>query len=185
MTTIYLVRHAESAYTPDEYGRGLTEKGEQDAERVTQALRSKKIDIVISSPYRRAINTVQGIADTHHLKIELDGRFRERQLAEGPVENFAAAVKALWDDPTLFYPGGESNRQAVKRGIEAMQDILDRYRDQKEIVIGTHGNLMALIMQYYEPRYDYQFWKNELKMPDIYGLSFDSLQCTDIFHVSI
>ena len=42
---------------------------------------------------------------------------------------------------------------------------------------------MALIMNYYDPRYHFQFWRHELKMPDIYGLIFEGEKCLEIFHV--
>jgi 2,3-bisphosphoglycerate-dependent phosphoglycerate mutase len=183
MTTIYLVRHAHSTYTPDELGRGLTEKGIQDAERMTAVLAKEDIDLVLSSPYQRAIDTVRGVALKKSLNIELDERFRERHLAGSPVTDFEAAVKAVWDDPDFSHPGGESNNLAKQRGIEGITEVLKKHHDKEAIVIGTHGNLMALIMQFYDPRYNYYFWKSELKMPDIYGLKFKNGQCVSIFHV--
>ncbi len=64
ITSIYFVRHAHSTYTPDELGRPLSKKGFEDAKRVTESLLSENINVVLSSPYKRAIQTVQGIADT-------------------------------------------------------------------------------------------------------------------------
>lgn len=48
--------------------------------------------------------------------------------------------------------------------------MLDKYNG-KNIVIGTHGNIMVLIMNYFDSKYDFSFWKN-LEMPDIYKLTF-------------
>lgn len=185
MVTIYLVRHAESAYNPDEYGRGLTEKGMRDAEKVVDELSARNIDFVLSSPYRRAINTVEGIAKNKDLEIVLDERFRERCLSSAPVDDFYSAVQSVWDDPSFAHLGGESNNEATARGITGLNSVLEKYNKKKEIVIGTHGNLMAMIMSYYHPRYHFQFWRHELKMPDIYGLSFEGKKCVEIFHVPI
>jgi len=41
----------------------------------------------------------------------------------------------------------------------------------KNIVVGTHGNIMVLMMNYFDPNYDFHFWRN-LDMPDIYKLTF-------------
>ncbi|WP_353958403.1 hypothetical protein [Bacillus sp. DX4.1] len=41
----------------------------------------------------------------------------------------------------------------------------------KNIVIGTHGNIMTIIMNYFDDRYGYDFWKSTSK-PDIYRLEF-------------
>lgn len=49
----------------------------------------------------------------------------------------------------------------------------------KNIVIGTHGNIMVLIMNYFDQRYDFNFWK-ELEMPDIYKLSFNNKELIGI-----
>ena len=72
MTTIYFVRHAHSTYTKEERERPLSEKGQLDAENVTHLLKDRHIDVVISSPYKRAIQTVQGIANTYHVSIEIE-----------------------------------------------------------------------------------------------------------------
>ena len=42
----------------------------------------------------------------------------------------------------------------------------------KNIVIGTHGNIMVLLMNYFNWKYDLEFWKT-LHMPDVYKLNFD------------
>ena len=83
LTNLYFVRHAHSTYTPDELGRPLSDKGQVDAEEVTQFLKKENIDIVISSPYKRAIQTVEGIAEFSDKEIIIDHGFRERILSKG------------------------------------------------------------------------------------------------------
>lgn len=75
ITNIYFVRHAHSIHTPEEMSRPLSEIGFKDAERVTEVLSQKGITHVISSPYRRAIQTVQGIANLSGFNILLDDEF--------------------------------------------------------------------------------------------------------------
>jgi len=62
VTMIYLVRHAHPVYSSDEVTRPLSEQGEKDARQVSDALKKEKIDIVVSSPYQRAIQTIEGVA---------------------------------------------------------------------------------------------------------------------------
>ncbi len=62
-TYIYLVRHGDSPKYGDERTRDLTEKGRLDAQRITDILKKEGIDVVISSPYRRSILTVQKVAE--------------------------------------------------------------------------------------------------------------------------
>lgn len=170
ITNIYFVRHAHSVYTPEELKRPLSERGVKDAERVTEILSKEKINRVISSPYKRAIETVEGVASLLNQVVELEDGFKERKLAEISVDNFEESVLKMWNDFNFSFVGGESGYMAQQRGVLALEKILDRYNGEN-IVIGTHGNIMVLIMNYYNKNYNFDFWK-ELKMPDIYKLAF-------------
>ena len=48
---------------------------------------------MISSPYKRAIQTVQGIANTYHVSIEIEEDLRERLLSSEPVADFNDAIE--------------------------------------------------------------------------------------------
>ncbi|ADC51290.1 Phosphoglycerate mutase [Alkalihalophilus pseudofirmus OF4] len=170
MTTIYFVRHAHSTYSTDELGRPLSKQGMEDAKKVTNVLKGEKIDIVLSSPYKRAIQTINGIAEFTGQSIGMVDNFRERVLTTTPAEDFSHAIQRVWGDEAFSWPGGESNLDAQKRGISSLNEILDTY-EGKHIVIGTHGNIMVLMMNYFDTSYDFSFWKT-LDMPDIFKLTF-------------
>jgi 2,3-bisphosphoglycerate-dependent phosphoglycerate mutase len=56
MTTVYFVRHAEADNSVrDGRTRPLTDKGMNDCALVTAFLKDKKIDVVLSSPFKRSI----------------------------------------------------------------------------------------------------------------------------------
>lgn len=171
MTTIYLVRHAHSHYTPDEINRPLSEKGLMDAEAVTECLKTKGITAVLSSPYKRAVQTVEGTAAYIEKEIKIVEDFKERILTAELAEDFNKAIKKVWEDPSFSWWGGESNIVAQERGVKAIKEVLKKYRGQN-IVIGTHGNIMVLILNVFDQQYDFAFW-NQLAMPDIYQLSFE------------
>jgi 2,3-bisphosphoglycerate-dependent phosphoglycerate mutase len=171
VTNIYLVRHAHSTYTPDEVGRPLSDKGYTDAEKIKEILAEEKIDIFISSPYMRAIQTIQGAADVYGQEITLEEAFKERTLTEEPAENFDLAISKVWEDWRFAWEGGESNIAAQERGVAALRKVLDN-NEGKNVVIGTHGNIMVLIMNYFDNTFDFSFWK-QLEMPDIYRMTFD------------
>ncbi|WP_058309249.1 histidine phosphatase family protein [Gracilibacillus massiliensis] len=171
MTKLYFVRHAHSFYTPDELGRPLSDRGFADVAIVNELLKTEKIDIVLSSPYMRAVQTVEGVASQLGKEVVIIEEFKERLLTANPVKDFNQEVVKVWEDFNFFLDGGESNRVAQKRGVEATYNVLNKYTD-KNIVIGTHGNIMALIMNHFDSQYDFSFWKN-LDMPDVYKLTFD------------
>lgn len=171
-TNVYLVRHAHSTYTADELGRPLSEKGIVASENVRRLFANKKIDAVLSSPYKRAIQTVECVAAGIGKEVIIKEGFKERRLSEKPMEDFQAAIAKVWEDPTFFWEGGESNVAAQKRGVQALLNVLEEY-EGKNIVIGTHGNIMVLLMNFFDRNYDFLFWKS-LEMPDIYKLMFQS-----------
>jgi 2,3-bisphosphoglycerate-dependent phosphoglycerate mutase len=42
-------------------------------------------------------------------------------------------------------------------------------------VLGTHGNLLALVLNALDPAFGYEFWCG-LSFPDIYQMSFDGTE---------
>lgn len=170
LTNIYLVRHAHSIYTPDELGRPLSAEGFTDAENICKILAKENIDVIISSPYKRAIQTVEGLAKLKGKEIIIEDGFKERMLSAYPAPDFLQAIAKVWEDPAFSWEGGESNLTAQKRGIIALSKVLETY-EGKNIAIGTHGNIMVLIMSFFDKKYGFNFWKS-LDMPDIYKCAF-------------
>ncbi|MEO2203833.1 histidine phosphatase family protein [Paenibacillus pabuli] len=173
-TTLYFVRHAESAYVEgQERERGLTDQGRLDAAAVAELLSQEKIQWYYSSPYRRAVDTIQELADQSRAAIVTEEDLRERQLSDERVKHadFLEAKRLLYLEPSYAYPGGESGEQAGSRAAAVIERILDTHAGQK-VAIGTHGDVMTLIFQHYDTSYGYEFWKCTT-MPDIYKLEFN------------
>ncbi|MFS0782781.1 histidine phosphatase family protein [Bacillus sp. 1P06AnD] len=178
LTHVYLIRHAHSAYTADDESRPLSEQGFKDAKHIAQLLKHEKIELVLSSPYKRAIQTVQGIAEDIGKEIITVDGFKERKLSASSVQDFPAAVKYVWKHHTVSLEGGESNVDAQKRGVSALLAAVETY-EGNHLAIGTHGNIMALMMNFFDEQYDYSFWK-KLDMPDIYKLSFEQKDLKEV-----
>lgn len=178
LTHLYFVRHAHSFYSPDERNRPLSERGFADAQKVAEALKEEKIERVLSSPYKRAIQTVEGVVEELGVEIEIYEDFKERLLSSEALEDFAGAIDQVWKDEQFAFPGGESNEDARRRGVAQTLGILKKY-EGKRLAIGMHGNLMVLIMNYFDAGYGVDFWR-ELGMPDIYRLSFEGDELVEI-----
>ncbi|MRH41798.1 histidine phosphatase family protein [Aquibacillus halophilus] len=177
-TFLYFVRHADSTYTPDEWNRPLSDQGINDASLVVERLKLENVDYIVSSPYKRAIQTVEGLAVLLDCEIQIINEFKERKIADKPVVDFNKTIKKLWSDQEYSIHGGESNQNAQERGVKATIKVLQQYKG-KNIVIATHGNLMVLIMNYFNKRYDYEFWQ-KLSMPDIYRLTFEGTELKEV-----
>ena len=78
--TYYFIRHAHSNYTPDEINRPLSDKGQESLAQL-DFLADKPITAIYSSPYRRATQTVEPLAQSLKLAIQTDKRLIERKQA--------------------------------------------------------------------------------------------------------
>ena len=170
MCTLYLVRHAHTEWTPDE-DRPLSLQGSEDAKRVADTLCEYPIRAIYSSPARRAYQTVASLAGRLRLSIHIEPDLQERKLGDGVFEDFFKAVEVTWQNLSFAHPGGESSFMAQKRGIAVVQRLLVKHPGQ-QIVLSTHGNLMALILQSFDLSVDFIFWKS-LTMPDVYKLTIN------------
>ena len=136
MTKIFFVRHAQPEYNhADDRTRPLTEEGLVDTKIVVETLKDKEIDAFYCSPYKRSIDTIQGVADYYGMNIKTDERFRERE--KGADGNNHGMFRKRWEDHDYHEYGGESIRMVQERNIEALNDIL-KNNIGKNIVIGTH-----------------------------------------------
>ncbi|MCI8372738.1 MAG: histidine phosphatase family protein [Lachnospiraceae bacterium] len=72
MTTIYFVRHAQSNYDNHvKQTRERSVKGLQNRTLVTEYLSTKEINVVLSSMYKRAVDTVMPFAERQQLPVEI------------------------------------------------------------------------------------------------------------------
>ncbi len=168
---IYLVRHAHAQWTPDE-NRPLSAQGSRDAQRVADLLQNYPIRAIYSSPERRAYQTISPLAERMGISIKIEADLGERKLGDAVFEDFFGAVQATWQNPSFAHPGGESSVEAQRRGLALVKRLQAESPDEA-FVLSTHGNLMALILQAFDPCIDFAFWKS-LTMPDVYNLTIHS-----------
>lgn len=169
MSTLYLVRHAHADWNPDE-NRSLSAQGFKASNGVAGILQPYPIRAIYSSPFQRARQTIAPLAARLGLSVRIEPDLQERELGKGPVKDFLKAVEATWRDPQFAHPGGESNFAAQHRGLAVVRRLQEQHPTE-QIVLSTHGNLLALILQHFDPSVDFAFWKS-LSMPDIFSLTW-------------
>ena len=181
-TVVYMVRHGEASKGGNERTRGLTEKGYLDAQLVSEILKNEKIDAVFSSPYIRSILTVEKIAQQIGQEVLVLEDLKERIFTS---ENKRLTDKELvqileksFIDSDFSLEGGESNADCQKRAIEVLKELLDTFRN-KNVVIGTHGAIMTLMMGYFDSTYDLNFLYSTSK-PDIYRMEFNEQELLNV-----
>jgi 2,3-bisphosphoglycerate-dependent phosphoglycerate mutase len=186
MTTIYFVRHAEPDYNNhDDLTRPLTEKGKRDVQLVNKFLEDKQVDLVLSSPFNRAIDTVKGFSDMINRKVIIVEDFRERKVDNCWIEDFNEFSMKQWDDFDYKLSDGECLREVQQRNITALKNILVSYKN-KNIVIGSHGTALSTIIKYYDKTYGYnEFNEIRMLMPWVVKFTFDSEQCLSIEKINV
>jgi 2,3-bisphosphoglycerate-dependent phosphoglycerate mutase len=164
---LYIVRHCKA--TGQEVTAPLTEEGERQAEELVDFFADKPVDRIISSPYVRAIKTIEPLAKKLNVPIEQDERFGERVLfGDGQfTEDWLEKFERTFEDFDLSYNGGESNRQAMERAKAAIDEILQA--DEKNVIIVSHGNLTVLMLKLFDERYGFAEWKS-LSNPDVFEI---------------
>lgn len=177
MTQIYFVRHAEPNYrNHDDVSRELTPRGMADRELVTAFLLDKSIDAVLSSPYRRAVDTVRHFADTVRLPVIHIPDFREREVADEWIDDFNSFSRRQWADFDYALPGGECLREVQARNIAALQQVLQEYEGLR-VVIGGHGTSISTVLNHFDPSFGNEgFERIRRLMPWIVRLDFEGLR---------
>ncbi|MBE5804103.1 MAG: histidine phosphatase family protein [Clostridiales bacterium] len=159
MTTVYFVRHAEPNYhNHDDLTRELSAKGMEDRHKVTRLLADLPVDAVLSSPFRRAVDTVKPLADSRGLPIRTVEAFRERRVDSCWIEDFNSFCQAQWADFDFRLTDGESLREVQARNVAALRAVLREYSGQT-VVIGSHGTALSTIINRYDPAFGYEAFR--------------------------
>ncbi len=178
-TTVYFVRHAQSDNThKEEMTRPLTAKGMEDRMLALAYLKDKKIDAIYSSPYQRAVTTVQPLADHLGLPVITEPAFRERETGDTTgIENFA---QRQWEDKSFAAPGGESFADVQGRVGMAFMALNAKHRGEN-YVVGCHGMMLGTVVQYFDKAFDFDaFSKVRNLMPWIVEITFENGRCVSM-----
>lgn len=186
MTTVYFVRHAEPDYkNHNDMERPLTLKGKEDSKLVTDYLKEKEIEIVLSSPYVRAVQTVKDYADSYGHTITTVSDFRERKIDSDWIEDFNRFAEQQWKDFDYKLSDGESLREVQIRNVDALRQVIKEYPD-KNIVIGSHGTALSTIINYFEPSFGFShFQKIRTIMPWIVKFTFQGDELVHIEEINV
>jgi 2,3-bisphosphoglycerate-dependent phosphoglycerate mutase len=137
---IYWVGHCSASGQEPE--APLTDEGHAQARGLIDVLASLGVSRIVSSPYLRAVQSVQPFAGRVGLAIETDSRLRERVLPTTTLVDWQAALRRTVEDEDFAAPGGENLRVAADCAVAAFEDIV---REERVTAIVSHGNLTALL----------------------------------------
>ena len=155
MKTIYLVRHGEAQDdVEDLYGGSAdhnpTGKGLLEAGEFAQTFKDKNIEVIISSPSKRAANPAQIIGKILDVLVEFEDGLREcdrygvltgMKKAEAR-EKYPEVVKALENDEPV--EGSEPLEDFKKRVFSTLERLWNR--QEQNILAVTHGGFIRFVL---------------------------------------
>jgi 2,3-bisphosphoglycerate-dependent phosphoglycerate mutase len=157
---VFLIRHGETDWNAElrwqgHIDLGLNAAGVRQAEELAENLAGERIEAFLSSDLKRASQTAEIAAAPHGAPVRTTDRIREVHVgvAEGMVrdqiiERFGEESLARWrnmDDHEFAFPGGESKRQALARGLPAIQEFLEE-DGNRTVAVVFHSLLMRLVL---------------------------------------
>jgi len=105
---IYVIRHCEAEGQPAE--SALTDNGIKQAIELAAFFKDIEINRIISSPYKRAIQSIQLLANQRNVEIELNQQLTERVLSTEHLTLWLEKLRMTFADFDIKFEGGESSQ---------------------------------------------------------------------------
>ena len=141
----------------------LTENGRMQAKALAEILKDKRIDIIVSSPMKRAVETSRIIAERCGADIVIDDRLIEQDY--GVYEGADRKDEGFLGNKRNFayrYPGGESMMQVAYRTYGLLDELRVRY-EGKNVLVVCHGGVCRVINTYFRDMTNDEFFQYSLE----------------------
>ncbi len=160
---VFLVRHAEDvASVADRFAdEGLSPTGREQARALGRALGKIDLGLCLSSPLRRAVETVELALEDRKLPVcaepalaegalgELEGLSRAEAVERYPGDlRLGPSVVALLAASGRTAPGGETREAFLARAARAARLVRDALEtSSSEVLVVSHGGLLNYLLQ--------------------------------------
>jgi ribonuclease H / adenosylcobalamin/alpha-ribazole phosphatase len=159
-TTFLLLRHGETALTPEKRFSGsggsdpeLSERGLGQADRAAAGLAARGgVQAVVSSPLLRCRQTAQAVADRLGLQVRIEEGLRETDFGAFEGLTFAEArqrhpaeLDAWLASARTAPPGGESFAAVARRVAVSRDKLLARYPGKTVLVVSHVTPVKTLV----------------------------------------
>lgn len=168
-TRVIILRHGQSSYNQQQRIQGrcndsiLTEKGQQDAQKVGAVLSALKFDMVFCSPLQRAKNTAQTVIScfenppqlqTHDKLMEIDLPLWEGVLKSEVKQQYPKEYESWQKTPDKLQMDKETSEgmktfypivSLYKQAQEFWQELLTNYQGKNILIVAHNGINRALI----------------------------------------
>lgn len=166
MKHLYIFRHGETDYNKfgslkDAFDIDLNENGILQAKQLGDLLKTKKLDVIFSSPFKRVINTAKIATQNMNIEILINDGLREisygdyaglsndelniiykDQYSEDFVKNVWKSLDSKYDN--FSFQNGETKLDARMRILKTVSDLIKT--DYDNICISSHGGILKYLL---------------------------------------
>ena len=150
---IYVVRHGETNENISKMMQGnmdteLNDAGRKQAYDLVKKVASCDVDLIFSSPLKRAYDTAKIIAQGK--RIVVDERLKSRNHGEFQgISRNEINLKDYWNiKKNIRYEKAESVRDLYDRIVYLLMDI-NRYYPDKNVLLVTHSGITRILYYYF------------------------------------
>lgn len=154
---LIVIRHAHTQSNTEHRINGhldesLSNVGREQLPEITSSVHSQQIDIIFSSPLKRAIETAMPIAEDHNTEISIDKRLIEISAGsltgktyDSTIELFGVKSTELLDRYSYDFSAfdGETSEQVRQRVQSFLDDLCSK--PYENVLIVTHGGILRWI----------------------------------------
>lgn len=146
-TTIFLVRHGETVDNARQVMQGqtqgeLNERGREQALQVARRLSGERLDAVVASDLRRAVQTAEVIAAPHGLRVVTTPLLRERDWGSFTGRFIPELKGEVWPEDI------ESEERLLTRARDILIWLTTTYPGMRVVAVG-HGIINKAILAVY------------------------------------
>jgi len=166
----YIFRHGQTIWNAEgrpqgqhEYPVPLTMEGREQAQKLAEKLKDKKIKLIVSSDLLRAQQTGEIVAQALNIPVVFDKRLREvdygilNGLYTIEREEICPDFKKSYEDFNIPFPEGESLRQVALRLAATIKDVCQEY-NHRAFGLSSHGHAITSLIK---EIFDYQVQRVE------------------------
>lgn len=159
MTNFYFIRHGEQDWDMIEKYKlkgqaidliPLTEKGIGQAREAARDERVRNSEIIISSPYTRALQTASIISKETGIDLHIEFDLREWQPHLAFDYDTKEQLLELWHDFVKYkgaYPEGENKPWETKEDLRRrINSVLDRYLNYSNVTVVAHAEIFGSLI---------------------------------------
>ena len=155
-----LVRHAESEWNrlfsqtrvdPGIRDPALTEVGREQAELLVERIAELRIRRLISSPYRRTLETATMVARALDLPIEIQPLVRERCVFSCDIGTPASRLTSLWPEldfnglDEIWWGQAEESEASLAARARRFRELADQETDAASVAVITHWGFIRAV----------------------------------------